>query len=300
MTSDIKITFLGTSDSVPTAERNHTSILLNHEKENILIDCGEGTQRQFRKAGLNPCKITKILITHWHGDHVLGISGLLQTLSFSGYNRKLLIYGPKGTKNFMKKLLDTFVFRSEHPIEVKEVSGKFLEDKDFFIESKAMAHGTPCNAYSFVKKGQIKIDKKKLEKLKIPSSSLLKKLKEGKDIIYAGKKYKAKDLTFREGDKKISFILDTSLNDSIVPFAKNSDLLVCEATFDSGMTKKAKEYHHLTSSQAAKIAKEANVKKLVLTHLSQRYAKNQDKILKEARRIFKNSFLARDLESFKI
>ena len=86
-----KITFLGTSDQIPSRSRNHTSILLTYEGENILIDCGEGTQRQFRKANLNPCKITKILISHWHGDHVLGLPGLLSTLALSGYNKTLHI-----------------------------------------------------------------------------------------------------------------------------------------------------------------------------------------------------------------
>ena len=106
----IKVKFLGTSGAVPTAERNHTSMLLEYENENILIDCGEGTQRQFRKARINPCKITRILITHWHGDHVLGLPGLLQTLGFSEYNKTLYIYGPKGTKEFMQNLFKTFFF----------------------------------------------------------------------------------------------------------------------------------------------------------------------------------------------
>src|SRR4030042_2692406 len=101
----IKITFLGTSDAIPSAERNHTSILLEYKNESILVDCGEGTQRQFRKAKLNPNKVTKILITHWHGDHVLGLAGLLQTLSFSNHNKTLSIYGTRGTKEFMKILL---------------------------------------------------------------------------------------------------------------------------------------------------------------------------------------------------
>ncbi|HDZ60764.1 MAG TPA: MBL fold metallo-hydrolase, partial [Candidatus Pacearchaeota archaeon] len=100
----IKVTFLGTAASIPTVNRNHTSIHLNYQGENILIDCGEGTQRQFRKAGLNPCKITRILITHWHGDHVLGVPGLLQTLALTGYRKTLHIYGPKGTKQFLKKI----------------------------------------------------------------------------------------------------------------------------------------------------------------------------------------------------
>src|SRR3990167_2584674 len=95
----IKITFLGTSDSIPSSKRNHTAILLSCEGENILIDCGEGTQRQFRKMGLNPCKITKILITHWHADHVIGLIGLIKTLDISGYGKTLFIYGPRGIKN---------------------------------------------------------------------------------------------------------------------------------------------------------------------------------------------------------
>ena len=92
MTAKIKLTFLGTADQIPSANRNHTSMLLTYGGENILIDCGEGTQRQFRKAHLNPCKITRILITHWHGDHVLGLPGLLQTLAASDYNKTLYIY----------------------------------------------------------------------------------------------------------------------------------------------------------------------------------------------------------------
>ncbi len=296
----IKITFLGTADSVPSANRNHTAVLLSYKNENILFDCGEGTQRQFRKAKLNPCKLTRLLISHWHGDHILGIPGLLQTLSLSGYNKKFLVYGPRGTKKFMTRILNTFIFRGKYSIEVKEISGKFFEKKDFFLEARPMVHGIPCNAYSFVKKGQIKIDKKKLKKTKLPSGKYLQRLKKGKDIIYNGKKYRAKDLTFTDDDKKISFVFDTLENKNIVPFVKNSDLLICEATFGSEMKERAREYKHLTVEQAAQIAKKAKVKKLVLTHISQRYEKNLKKILNEARKIFKNSFLAKDLDVLEI
>lgn len=296
----MKITFLGTSDAIPTAARNHTSILLEHDGENILVDCGEGTQRQFRKAGLNPCKLTKMLITHWHGDHVLGIPGLIQTLSMSNYNKVLYVYGPEGTENFMKRILGLFIFSGKYLIEAKDIEGKFLDEKDFYIESKPMTHGIPCNAYVFVKKAQIKIDKKKLKKTNLPSSSILQKLKEGKDIIYEGKKYKAKDLTFKEEERKIAFVLDTSMNKNIIPFVRNADLLICESTFGEDMENRAGEYNHLTSKQAAQIAKEAKVKKLILTHLSQRYENDKKKILNEARKIFKNSFLAEDLDSIKV
>lgn len=296
----MELTFLGTSDAIPTAERNHTSILLRYKEENILVDCGEGTQRQFRKAQLNIGKITRILITHWHGDHILGLPGILQSLALADYKRVLYIYGPKGTKKFVEEMQNVFKFTKNYKIEIKEVNGKFFETDDFYLESEAMTHLIPCNAYIFVKKGQIRIDKNLLKKEKIPSGPLLKRLKEGKDITYKGKKYSAKKLTFKEEDKKISFVLDTSFNKKIIPFVKNSDLLVCESTFSSELKDKAPEYGHLTSEEAAEIAKKSGSKKLILTHISQRYEKNKKKILDESKKIFKNSVLAEDLMGLEV
>mgnify|MGYP001605272638 CR=1 FL=1 len=298
MSSKIKLTFLGTSGVIPTAKRNHISVFLQYDNEGILVDCGEGTQRQFRKAKLNPGKITRILITHWHGDHVLGIPGLLQTLALSGYKKALEIYGPSGTKKFMRELLQAFHFVNPIKIEIKEIDkeGIFFENKDFFLESKKMTHGCPCNAYNFVEKGKIRIDKKKLAEAKLPSGPLLQKIKEGKDVFYQGKKYLFKNLTYMQGERKISFVLDTSFNDKIVSFVKNSDLLVIESTYAEDMKETANDYKHLTSSQSAQIAKKANVKKMILTHISQRYDKNNKTLLNEAHKIFKNSFLVDDLD----
>ncbi|MBU2562513.1 MAG: ribonuclease Z [Nanoarchaeota archaeon] len=296
----IKLTFLGTADAIPSAKRNHLSVLLNYNNENILVDCGEGTQRQFRKAGLNPGKVTRILITHWHGDHVFGIPGLLATFAREGYNKTLYIYGPKGTKTNIKKLLELYNFKKEYSIEVREVNGKFFETDEFYLESKPMTHGAPCNAYVFVKKGQVRIDKKKLKQTKLPSGPLLQKLKQGKDISYKDKKYFAKKLTFKEDDKKISFILDTSLNKNILPFIKNSDLLVCESMFDLDLKQRAEEYGHLTIKQTAELAKKSKSKKLILVHISQRYEKDLNTILIKAKKVFKNSFLVKDLEKVEI
>ena len=292
----IKLTFLGTSDAVPSAERNHTAILLTYEGENILIDCGEGTQRQFRMLGLNPCKITRILLTHKHADHSIGLIGLLKTMEISGYNKTLFIYGPRGIKEFVQNIFRTFGHVENYKIHVEEVSGKFLETKSWFLEAEKMSHGVVCNAYNFVKKGQIRIDRKKLKKSGLPNSEILKKLKEGKDISYNGKKYLAKNLTFQEDGKKISFILDTEMKKNIVSFAKNSDLLVCDSSYGSDLKDKAKLHQHLTASQAGEIAKKSKSKKLILTHISQRYEKKKDVILKEAKKIFKNSHLAHDLQ----
>lgn len=293
------LVFLGTSDAIPSKERNHTSILLSYKNENILIDCGEGTQRQLRISEINPCKITRLLITHWHGDHVLGIPGLLQTLSFSGYNQTFFIYGPHGTKEFVNQILKTFAFQQNFKIEVEEVSKKFFETDDFYLEAEKMTHGVPCNAYNFVIKDSLKIDKKKLEKTKL-SGPIISKLKKGKNITFNGKKFLAKNLTYKEEGKKISFVLDTSFNDKIIPFVKNSDLLICESTFGDELNDKADEYKHLNASKSAEIAKKSKSKKLILTHISQRYTKNPKDILNSAKKIFKNSVLAQDFDKFEI
>lgn len=301
----LKLTLLGTSSAIPTKKRNHPAVLLKYDKENILFDCGEGTQRQFRKAKLNPCKITKLIISHWHGDHVLGIPGLLQTLSLSGYNKTLHIYGPKGTKKYIKEMLKAFRYTknkgNKEYIKVIEISkSKFLETDDFYIKAKKLSHGIPCNAYTFVKKGKIKIKKSKLKKYKIPSSPKLAKLKKGKNIKHNGKTHKAKDLTYKEKDKKVSFISDTKFLKTIIPFVKNSDILISESTYSNENKDLAKEHKHLTSTQAAKIAKKSKSKKLILTHLSQRYSKNPKQILKEAKKVFKNTQLAKDLDVIEV
>jgi ribonuclease Z len=301
MALKIKLTFLGTSAQIPTAKKNHTGIFFSYDDENILVDCGEGTQRQFRKAKLNPMKITRLLITHWHGDHVLGIPGLLQTLSANDYNKTLFIYGPKGTKKFMKEILNVFVFSGKISFKVEEVGeGRFFETDDFFLESKKIIHGIPTNAYSFTTKGKIRIDKKKLKKYDIETGPFLKKLKQGKDIKYKNKKYFFKDLTYGECDKKISFVLDSLFEEKVIPFVENSNFLICESTYGSDKKEMAKEYKHLTSEQAAKIAKSSNSSKLILTHLSSRYDLNQKKILNEAKKIFKNVCIAKDLDYFEI
>ena len=163
-----------------------------------------------------------------------------------------------------------------------------------------MTHGIPCNAYSFITKDKLRIDKKKLSKAKIPSGPLMSKLKQGKDISYNKKKYKNKDLTYVEKGKKISVIMDTEMNKKIVPFVKNADLLVCESSFDSNFKAKAKGYLHLTAEQAGQIAKKSNSKQLVLTHISQRHENNFERILSEAKKEFKNVSIAKDLDEFEV
>ena len=298
----IKITFLGTSGAVPSARRSHPAVLLTHDGENILVDCGEGTQRQFRMAHISPTKLTRLLVTHWHGDHTLGIPGLIQTLALNDYKKTLFIYGPRGIKKHMTDLIKAFPSVGGVKMKIEEVAkgGKFLETKNFYLESKPMTHGIPCNAYSFVKKGQVRIDRKKLQKSGLPSGPLLQKLKEGKDIVHNGKKFKAKDLTYFADFKKVSFILDSSMNKNMIALAKDSDVLIVESTYDSELEKLAKEHQHMTSKHAAEVAKKSKAKKLILTHLSERYEKNPEQILTQARKIFKETHLAKDFDVFEV
>lgn len=300
MTQKIKITFLGTSAQIPTAKRNHTGILLSYGAENILVDCGEGIQRQFRIMKLNPCKVTRILLTHKHGDHVFGLPGLLSTLSFSGYNKTLYIYGPAGIKKFMEDFLKLVNIERNFKIEIKEVSGKFFENSDFYLEAEKMKHGIPTNAYSFVVKNKFRLDKKKLEKSKLPSGPLMKKLKEGKNVSYDGKKFKAKDFTYLEKGKKVSFVFDTLDNKNIVPFVKGANVLIAESSFGSDLTDMATKHLHLTSEQCGKIAKKAKVEKLILTHISQRYEINRKFILDDAKKNFKNVDLVKDFDEVRV
>jgi len=290
----IPITFLGTSQAIPTAKRNHTAVLMQYKNENILIDCGEGTQRQFRKAKLNPCKLTRILITHWHGDHVLGLPGLLQTLALNNYNKTLHVYIPKATRPYIDLIFRMFVFQGKIKYEIHECTeGKILETSDFLIQAEKMLHGTPTLAYSFEEKDKIRINKNKLKKLKI-YGKIISELQKGKDIIWQGKKIKAKSLTYLQKGRKITFILDTKINPNCNKIAKDSDLLITEATYANKEKDLASEYKHLTAEQAALIAKKSKSKKLILTHISQRYENKENILLNEAKKIFKNTILAED------
>ncbi len=300
---EIKITFLGTGAVVPTETRNHTSILLNYNEENILVDCGEGTQRQLRKAKINPCKITRLLITHWHGDHILGIPGLFQTLALNNYQKTLFIYGPRGTKKYIDEIFKIFV-NNRINTEVREVDGEFLETKDFYLTALKMDHETPCNGYSFTEKEKLRIKKSSIKKLKINPEERYKlsHLTKGKNIKINNKKINYKKHTYIQPGKKISFILDTRLSENVKKIAKDSDLAIIESTFLEAESGKqmANEYFHLTAKQAAEIAKSSKVKQLILTHISQRYQYKEKKLLDEARKIFKNTKLAEDFMTIKI
>lgn len=290
----MEITFLGTSSMVPTKDRNQSAVLITYKNEGILIDCGEGTQRQLKQKVIPLTKITKILITHWHGDHVFGLPGIISSLGASEYRKTLEIYGPKGTKSHFENMFKAFVFDKRINFVVNEIDGgKFFESKNFYLEALSLEHGIETFGYSFVEKNIRHIDVKKTRKLGIPHGPLLGKLQDNETITFKGNKIEPDDVTYIEKGKKITIIADTIPCNNAIKLAENADLLICEATYSSKLEGKGEEYGHMTGKQAGLIANQANAKKLILTHFSARY-KTTEEVEEDAKNVFNNSIAARD------
>jgi len=296
----MQITFLGTAAMVPTKERNHPGFLLEYGVEGILFDCGEGIQRQLKTAGIKLTKVTKVLISHWHGDHVLGLPGLIQTLGSSDYNKILEIYGPSGTRERIKSMFKAFVFDKRLDIKIEEVkNGLFFENNKFSLQALELEHKIKTLGFSFIEKDRRRIDIKAIKRLGIPEGPLLGKLQENKAITFKGKKISPDKTTYIVKGKKISYIADTLPCNNCYMLAKDSDILICEATYSSELSCKAEEYYHMTSKQAALIANKADVKKLMLMHFSNRYKSSQE-LEEDARNVFDNSFCAYDFMKVKL
>ena len=278
----------------PTKERNQQAVFIRQQSEGILIDCGEGTQRQFKLAGIPLTKITKILISHWHGDHVFGLPGVIQSLASSEYNKKLKIYGPKETKKRFNNLFKAFPFDREMDLEINEIKqGVFLDDKYLKIKAFDMDHRIPCLGFKLIEKDKRKINLQYIKKMGIPEGPLLGKLQENKSIIWKGEKITPKNTTKIIKGKKIGIIPDTKLCNNCYKLAEGVDLLVCESTYANKLIKKAKKHMHMTAKEAALIASESNVKQLILTHFSNRY-KNTHELEEEARTFFDKTICAND------
>lgn len=295
-TSFMEIVFLGTSSMVPTKERNVSALYFKFKRDGILFDCAEGTQRQMNLAGIKRTNVNKIFISHWHGDHVSGIIGLIQTLGAED-QEKLEIYGPKGTKKFMDHMMNSVYFDNKLEIKIVEKDPKGLEvmfeDEDYAIYCSKLIHSTPCIGYRFVEKDKRKILASRLTELGIPEGPHLKDLQAGQSIEFEGKKIDVEDVTVIKKGRVFSYVMDTKPCKNAVILAKDADLLVCEATFLADLDDKADLRAHMTAKDAALLANQAEAKKLVLTHFSQRY-KTSDEHQAEAKNYFDNSFCAYD------
>ena len=296
----IEIVFLGTSAMVPTKDRNHSCVFMSYGTEGFLFDCGENAQRQIKIAGIKPTKISRILITHLHGDHVFGLPGLIQTLGMSGYEGKLHLYGPKGFSKFMRGLFDTFAIEQKFEIEVHEVhKGVVAQTGEFGIVAEPLDHGVPCVGYAFIEKDRRRINVPFIKKMKLPDGPLMGKLQSGQEIVYKGQAISPDDATYIVKGKRIAYVVDTRPCEGALALAKDADLLISEATFMSGLEEKGDAYFHMTAEQAASLASQAGAKRLMLTHFSQRY-KDVGDISDDAKRIFENVACAYDFLKVKL
>jgi ribonuclease Z len=297
MGSSMQVLFLGTSGSVPTPERNVPAVALKIGKEIILFDCGEGTQRQFMNSPFSFMQVTKILISHLHGDHFLGTNALIQTMSFNERKDKIEIFGPAGTKKTIEAFLKLGYFDPSFEIIVSDLhNGQTVNFGDYFITAVESEHTVPSLAFAVQERDRPgRFNRTEAERLGIPPGPLYQRLQDGKTVSHGGKEF-TPDMVIgppRPG-RKVVYSGDTKPCKAVMELAHNCDILIHDGTADSSLEDKANKYGHSTTRQAASIARDSNARALMIFHVSPRY-ETVDKLLAEAREVFKDAIIAHDL-----
>ncbi|HEY4822796.1 MAG TPA: ribonuclease Z [Candidatus Bathyarchaeia archaeon] len=297
MSSGIDVIFLGTGGSLPTRERGLPSVALRRDGELLLFDCGEGTQRQMMHAGLGFNRPTSIMISHLHGDHVLGLPGLIQTMSSLARDKPLEVFGPEGLSRFFKSMHSTLGFASTFPVKLTEIKpGTRLERNGYSMIMVLAKHDITCLAYAVEEKerpGRFHPDKAR--RLGVPEGPLWKELQHGKEVKVGGKLVSPRQVVDspRRG-LKVVYAIDTRPSESVRSLAKGADLLIHDGGFAEDRKDKAREYYHSTAREAASLAKSSKCQRLALVHISA-VTRDDSILVKEARRVFKNTMVPRDL-----
>jgi ribonuclease Z len=298
----IEITFLGTGGSWPSSERNVLSVGIRLDGQVILFDCGEGTQRQLMLSNLSFMSVSRVFISHFHGDHFLGLAGMMQSMALNDREDELYIYGPPGTIGFIKNLANAGYFGVNFPVIVEELeAGDHVRFDRFNVRPIVVDHSVPTLGYILEEDERPgRFDRPKAEELGVPPGPLFKKLHEGEDVEVDGRVVSSGDVVGppRPG-MKIVFSGDTRPVGSLTEAARGADVLIHEATMMDDLREKAHRYGHSTARDAAELARDAGVRYLFLVHLSPRY-KDPEPVLKEARAIFENSHVPDDLSEFMI
>ena len=293
------LTFLGTSASVPSAERNHPALLLEAAGKRMLIDCGEGTQRQLLRSGAGFRRLDRILLTHGHLDHVLGIPGLFSTLGLRQTSDVMTIHAGSETLDIVIRMLAGLWGAGRAPISVQFAplsEGQVIDAGDFTIDCFPVRHrDTDSFGFSFQSPARRHLLSDRLSALGVPDGPMRGELAAGRRVTIDGRTIDPEDvLGPPSGGKKLVVIGDTETTEGLSKHVADADLLVIEATFLDRDAPTARNYGHLTAAEAARFAAANNVRQLVLTHLSGRYEDGE--ILAEAARFFPSVRIAADLD----
>ncbi|MCX8961853.1 ribonuclease Z [Erwinia psidii] len=302
----MELLFLGTGAGTPCRLRNVTSIALNLPTGcggSWLFDCGEGTQHQIMRSPVKMARLEKIFITHLHGDHVFGLPGLLTSRSMSGNKDPLMLYGPQGIKRFVETTLSLSGSWLSFPLEIVEITaGEVLSDEHFRVTAYPLTHPVECYGFRIEQHDKPgKLDAERLLADGIRPGQLFQLLKQGKTVtmedgrVVDGRHYlgpSVKGLT-------LAIFGDTSPTPASADLAANADVVVHEATLEVALEEKANGRGHSSTVQAATVAKQAGAKKLIITHLSSRYLRNDaERLLEECRQIFPETEMAHDFSHF--
>ena len=292
----IRLTFLGTAAARPTVGRNVSGLAVQREGTLFLFDCGEGTQRQMMRYG-SGFNVSAIFVTHIHADHVLGIPGLLRTMALQGREDPLTIYGPQGSSRHLKSLVSFGFDRLSFSVEVKECDpGEGLRADNYGVYAFAVDHGTPSVGWALVedaRTGRFNVDRAR--EAGVPEGPLFGQLHRGEDVEVEGRIIRASDLVGppRAG-RTVVYTGDTRPSGKTVARASGADVLVHEATFADDETERAHKTFHSTAAEASRVAREAGVTQLLLTHISARYSDDPCTLEEEGRAVFDATRVARD------
>lgn len=293
----MQVTFLGTSAAVPTVDRNVTALMVQREGELLLFDCGEGTQRQMMRytAGF---AVEDVFISHYHADHILGIPGLLRTMGLQGRTAPVRLHGPRGAQKQLGALVALGMERPKFPVEIIEVrAGEVLGRGEYDIVIGEATHKGDCLAYAIAERDRLgRFDPDLARSIGIPEGPMWGKIHKGEPVTLPdGQVVTSAELVGppRAG-RRLVYSGDTAVSGAVVELSRGADLLIHEATFGSDEQGRAAETGHSTAAGAAAVARDAGVKRLVLTHISARYTREAPELVAEAREIFPATDVARD------
>jgi ribonuclease Z len=293
----LSLTFLGTGAATPTVDRNVAGLAVHREGETILFDCGEGSQRQMMRYGVG-FTFAEIFFTHYHADHILGVTGLLRTLGLMDRSAPVTLWGPRGAERVLGAAISLGIERNKFPVEIREIrAGDRLPRPDYDIVVFETEHRADTVGYALAEHTRLgRFHPERARELGIPEGPLWGRLHRGETVtLEDGRVVRPEDLvgTPRRG-RTVVYSGDTRPHLPLIEAARGADLLVHEATFGGEELERAQETGHSTAAEAARVAAEAGVRRLVLTHISPRYGRDAAELLAEARAIFPETIIARD------